>query len=73
VDINSRQDGVLQLSAINLPGGIQRRKSESDERQMRTFLKEGDVIVAEVQAFFQDGGMSLHTRSMKYGKVHTLL
>jgi len=29
------------------------------------------LLVAEVQAFFQDGAMSLHTRSLKYGKVST--
>ena len=27
------------------------------------------LLVAEVQAFFADGAMSLHTRSLKYGKV----
>lgn len=38
---------------------------------MRNFFEEGDLLVAEVQAFFQDGAMSLHTRSLKYGKVGT--
>ena len=42
---------------------------ESDELQMRTFFEEGDLLVAEVQAFFADGAMSLHTRSLRYGKV----
>ena len=37
---------------------------------MRNFFEEGDLLVAEVQAFFSDGAMSLHTRSLKYGKVH---
>ncbi|KAL1915365.1 uncharacterized protein VTP21DRAFT_6823 [Calcarisporiella thermophila] len=69
VDVNGRQDGVLLLSSINLPGGVQRRKSESDELQMRTFFAEGDLCVAEVQAFFGDGAVSLHTRSLKYGKL----
>jgi len=36
---------------------------------MRTFFEEGDLLVAEVQAFFADGAMSLHTRSLKYGKL----
>jgi exosome complex component RRP4 len=31
------------------------------------------LLVAEVQAFFQDGAMSLHTRSLKYGKVRHFL
>jgi exosome complex component RRP4 len=39
---------------------------------MRTFFEEGDLLVAEVQAFFADGAMSLHTRSLKYGKVRFL-
>jgi exosome complex component RRP4 len=47
----------------------QRRKLESDELQMRLFFEEGDLLVAEVQAFFSDGAMSLHTRSLRYGKV----
>ncbi|KAH9856973.1 exosome complex exonuclease rrp4 [Lenzites betulinus] len=69
VDANSRQDAVLMLSSVNLPGGVQRRKLESDELQMRIFFEEGDLLVAEVQAFFSDGAMSLHTRSLRYGKL----
>ncbi|KAI0093211.1 exosome complex exonuclease rrp4 [Irpex rosettiformis] len=69
VDAGSRQDAVLMLSSVNLPGGVQRRKLESDELQMRTFFEEGDLLVAEVQAFFADGAMSLHTRSLRYGKL----
>lgn len=40
---------------------------------MRTFFEEGDLLVAEVQAFFSDGAMSLHTRSLKYGKVSRVM
>ncbi|KAG5438221.1 hypothetical protein PCANB_003072 [Pneumocystis canis] len=69
VDIGSKQDAVLMLSSINLPGGILRRKSETDELKMRTFFSEGDLLVAEVQTFFSDGSVSLHTRSLKYGKL----
>ncbi|KAI0344704.1 exosome complex exonuclease rrp4 [Trametopsis cervina] len=69
VEAGSRQDAVLMLSSVNLPGGVQRRKLESDELQMRTFFEEGDLLVAEVQAFFSDGAMSLHTRSLRYGKL----
>ncbi|KIY52970.1 hypothetical protein FISHEDRAFT_34305 [Fistulina hepatica ATCC 64428] len=69
VDANSRQDAVLMLSSVNLPGGVQRRKLESDELQMRNFFEEGDLLVAEIQAFFADGSMSLHTRSLRYGKL----
>lgn len=69
VDIGSRQHAVLMLGSVNLPGGILRRKSETDELQMRNFLKEGDLLNAEVQSLFQDGSAALHTRSLKYGKL----
>ncbi|OZJ05901.1 hypothetical protein BZG36_01171 [Bifiguratus adelaidae] len=69
VDIGSKGDAVLQLSSINLPGGVQRRKLESDEKQMRTFFAEGDVLVAEVQSFFADGVCNLHTRSLNFCKL----
>ncbi|TIA93373.1 hypothetical protein E3P99_00118 [Wallemia hederae] len=69
VDIHAASDAVLMLSSINLPGGVQRRKLESDELQMRNFFTEGDLCVAEVQSFFHDGSVSLHTRSLKYGKL----
>lgn len=44
VDTNSRQDSSLMLSSIHLPGAIQRRKSENDELQMRSFFCEGEII-----------------------------
>ncbi|CAP61697.1 uncharacterized protein PODANS_4_2660 [Podospora anserina S mat+] len=69
VDINSIQLASLPLSAINLPGGILRKRTETDELQIRTFFAEGDLVVAEVQQLFQDGGAILHTRSLKYGKL----
>ncbi|BFZ54430.1 Exosome complex component rrp4 [Savitreella phatthalungensis] len=69
VDIGARTDATLQLASINLPGGIQRRKTGTDELQMRTFFQEGDLVLAEVQAYFNDGSVSLHTRSLKYGKL----
>lgn len=59
----------LPLSAINLPGGILRKRTETDELQIRTFFSEGDLLVAEVQSLYQDGSASLHTRSLKYGKL----
>ena len=57
------------LAFIQMNIFFKRRKLESDELQMRGFFEEGDLLVAEVQAFFSDGAMSLHTRSLKYGKV----
>ncbi|KAJ3302410.1 exosome non-catalytic core subunit rrp4 [Kappamyces sp. JEL0829] len=69
VDIKARQDAILMLSSINLPGGVQRKKTESDEMEMRSFFSEGDLLSAEVQNFFGDGAASLHTRNIKYGKL----
>lgn len=69
VDIGCKQDAILMLGSVNLPGGILRRKSETDELQMRNFLKEGDLLNAEVQSVFSNGSASLHTRSLKYGKL----
>lgn len=48
---------------------LQRRRSAEDEQMMRKYLVEGDLVSAEVQSVFQDGSLSLHTRSFTYGKV----
>ncbi|KAK9693413.1 KH domain [Popillia japonica] len=69
VDTNSRLDSILLLSSVNLPGGELRRRSAEDEHMMRKYLQEGDLISAEVQNVFSDGSLSLHTRSLKYGKL----
>lgn len=58
VDIAARQDAALQLGAVNLPGAARRRTIE-DQLQMRSLFVENDVIVAEVQSFFQDGSVAL--------------
>ena len=59
----------LPLSSINLPGGILRKRTTTDELAIRTFFAEGDLLVAEVQAVHGDGAAGLHTRSLKYGKL----
>ncbi|KAI0406526.1 hypothetical protein F4802DRAFT_102331 [Xylaria palmicola] len=69
VDVGAALLAQLPLSAINLPGGIQRRRTETDELQIRTFFSEGELLVAEVQQLYSDGGAVLHTRSLKYGKL----
>uniref|UniRef100_A0A6G1SAP3 Exosome complex component RRP4 n=1 Tax=Aceria tosichella TaxID=561515 RepID=A0A6G1SAP3_9ACAR len=69
VETGARLDSVLILNHINLPGGELRRKTVEDEIMMRSYFKEGDLIVAEVQSTFQDGSLSLHTRSLRYGLV----
>ncbi|KAI2625758.1 hypothetical protein GGR54DRAFT_513276 [Hypoxylon sp. NC1633] len=69
VDVGASLLAQLPLSAVNLPGGIQRRRTETDELQIRTFFSEGDLLVAEVQQLHADGGAVLHTRSLRFGKL----
>lgn len=59
VDIKARQDAILNLSSISLPGGIQRRKTVDDEQEMKSFFKPGDLIVAEVSQFSSEGIVSI--------------
>ena len=69
VDLSAPLLAHLPLSAINLPGGILRKRTSTDELAIRSFFSEGDLLVAEVQSIYQDGAASLHTRSLKYGKL----
>ena len=69
VDIAAPLLASLPLSAINLPGGVLRRKTAVDELNVRSFFAEGDLLVAEVQDVRHDGSAGLHTRSLKYGKL----
>ncbi|KAK4534583.1 hypothetical protein CDCA_CDCA02G0608 [Cyanidium caldarium] len=62
VDVQARQDAALLLSAIPLPGGVQRRRTPEDELNMRAVYAERDLISAEVQEVKADGTMMLHTR-----------
>lgn len=68
-DISGYKDAVLQLSSVNLPGGVQRMRTQEDQLQMRSLFTENDLISAEIQSIGSDGTISLHTRSLKYGKL----
>ena len=59
----------MHLSAVSLPGNVQRKRTHEDALAMGNMFKEGDLVSAEVQAVHQDGSVSLHTRSSKYGKL----
>ena len=37
--------------------------------KLSVMLEEGGLISADVQNIFNDGSLSLHTRSLKYGKL----
>eukprot|EP00919_Chromeraceae_sp_WS-2016_P050705 GHVR01120188.1.p1 GENE.GHVR01120188.1~~GHVR01120188.1.p1 ORF type:complete len:245 (+),score=51.86 GHVR01120188.1:450-1184(+) len=68
VEMHSGVRGQLLLNAINLPDSIQRRRTEEDEREMRKYFIEGDVVSTEVQKCSSDS-VNLHTRSARYGKL----
>ncbi|XP_043719349.1 exosome complex component RRP4 homolog [Telopea speciosissima] len=69
LEINFSQDAVLMLSSMNLPDGIQRRRTAVDELNMRSIFEESDVICAEVRGFQHEGSLHLQARSQKYGKL----
>ncbi|KAI9710683.1 MAG: exosome non-catalytic core subunit rrp4 [Bogoriella megaspora] len=69
VDIAAPLLASLHLSSINLPGGVLRKRTAVDELNIRQYFVEGELVVAEVQGLYQDGGAALHTRSLRYGKL----
>ena len=70
VTINPYQrEAALLLSGVNLPNGTQRIRTSEDALAMRQLFSEGDLVSAEVQQVTQDGTASLHTRSLRYGKL----
>ncbi|KAJ7977459.1 Exosome complex component RRP4 [Quillaja saponaria] len=69
VEINYRHDAVLMLSSMNLPDGIQRRRTAVDELNMRSIFEENDVICAEIRDSQHDS-VHLQARSQKYGKLN---
>ncbi|XP_061341365.1 exosome complex component RRP4 homolog [Gastrolobium bilobum] len=69
LEINYSQDAVLMLSSMNMPDGVQRRRTAVDELNMRCIFEEKDVVCAEVRGF-QNDGLHLQARSQKYGKLN---
>ncbi|XP_058745219.1 exosome complex component RRP4 homolog [Vicia villosa] len=70
LDINCSQNAFLMLSAMNMPDGVQRRRTALDELNMRGIFEESDLICAEVRGVSHDD-IHLHARSKKYGKLNT--
>ncbi|KAM0898793.1 hypothetical protein ACQ4PT_021710 [Festuca glaucescens] len=69
LEINFSQGAVLMLSSVNLPDGVQRRRTAVDELNMRSIFAENDVVCAEVRGYLPDGSLELHASSQKYGKL----
>jgi len=53
-----KKEAVLPLSGVNLPTGAQRIRTAQDALEMRSFLKEGDLISAEIQKVSYGSSMS---------------
>lgn len=69
VEVGTAMQAHLHLGSINLPGNVQRRRTDEDTLRMKEFFQEGDVISAEVQKVHESGELSLQTRSARYGKL----
>ncbi|KAH7526088.1 hypothetical protein ACOSQ2_001612 [Xanthoceras sorbifolium] len=69
LEINFTQDATLMLSSMNLPDGIQRRRTAMDELNMRSIFTENDLVCAEVRSSHNDGSLQLQARNQKYGKL----
>lgn len=67
VDYGGTQTAVLTLGGVNLPGSVQRRRTDEDKMQMRDLFKEGDVFACEIQKIMEGGDVVVHCRSNKYG------
>ena len=65
------KEAALPLSGVHLPGGAQRLRTAEDSLNMRSYLKEGDLVCSEVHKVQpNDGGsLSLHIRSHKFTKL----
>mmetsp|Transcript_81802 Transcript_81802/g.227798 ORF Transcript_81802/g.227798 Transcript_81802/m.227798 type:complete len:331 (-) Transcript_81802:185-1177(-) len=69
VEIGTAMNASLHLGAIQLPGNVQRRRTDEDTLRMREFFEENDVISAEVQKAHDSGELALQTRNARYGKL----
>ena len=69
VDLGGRTAAHLLLSAVNLAGGLQRRRTYDDALAMREVLGEGDLVACEVQSVRSDGAPLLQARSARFGQL----
>eukprot|EP00930_Biecheleria_cincta_P050950 TRINITY_DN36101_c0_g1_i1.p1 TRINITY_DN36101_c0_g1~~TRINITY_DN36101_c0_g1_i1.p1 ORF type:complete len:352 (-),score=50.59 TRINITY_DN36101_c0_g1_i1:36-1055(-) len=69
VEVGTAQLAHLHLGAIQLPGNVQRRRTDEDSLRMKEFFEENDIISAEIQKVHESGELSLQTRNARYGKL----
>lgn len=69
VEIGTATLAYLHIGAVNLPGNVQRRRTDEDCMKMRELFVENDIISAEVQKVGESGEVALQTRNARYGKL----
>jgi len=69
VDIGTATLGNLHLGNVQLPGNVQRRRTDEDALRMRELYLEQDIISVEVSKVNESGGVELQARTARYGKL----
>jgi len=70
VDLGGNVTAALPLSGVHLPGSVQRVRTAADALEMRSHLREGDLVSAEAHKILStSNSLMLHTRSVRYGKL----
>ncbi len=68
VDINATAAATLRLDNVQLQNNEQRKRTADDELRMRTYLRESDLVSAEIQEYKQDRSIMLQCRT-RNGKL----
>lgn len=68
VDINATAVATLRLDNVQLENNEQRKRTADDDLNMREYLREGDLVSAEIQEYKQDRSIMLQCRT-RNGKL----
>ena len=68
VDINATSAATLRLDNVQLQNNEQRKRTADDELRMRSYLRESDLVSAEIQEYKQDRSIMLQCRT-RNGKL----
>eukprot|EP01046_Picozoa_sp_COSAG06_P010543 COSAG06_NODE_577_length_14043_cov_5.505952_5_plen_295_part_00 len=68
VDINATAAATLRLDNVQLQNNEQRKRTADDELHMRSYLRESDLVSAEIQEYKQDRTIMLQCRT-RNGKL----
>ena len=68
VDINATAAATLRLDNVQLENNEQRKRTADDDLNMRQYLRESDLVSAEIQEYKQDRSIMLQCRT-RNGKL----